>query len=221
MKKTELLTKLGLTDPCKGFIANPNIKLWGWNGGSELFGKLIERFDPKLIIEVGSWMGQSTINMATCLKQQDKEDSCVIAVDTWLGSREHWIEPDLRQHLKLQHGFPTFYYDFLSNVVNHGVGVKVMPIPMPSSIGSEYLYNKLGGEISELIYVDGSHEQQDVYQDLTGYWKLLKPDCIIFGDDYDWEGVNTAVHGFAAEVGTPVLQLGGPFWALRKQPKQN
>jgi hypothetical protein len=186
-----------------------------------LFGTLVDRFNPELIIEVGSWMGESTINMASCLKQQNKLNTTVVAIDTWLGSKEHWIEPDLRQHLKLQHGFPTFYFDFLSNVVNNQVQEQVMPLPMPSSIGSEYLYNKLGIEIAELIYVDGSHEQKDVYTDLQGYWKLLKPGGLLFGDDFDWEGVNTAAHGFAAEVGTPVLQLGGPFWGLRKLPASN
>ena len=54
---------------------------------------------------------------------------------------------------------------------------------------------------ADLIYIDGSHEYEDVYQDLKNYNPLLNPNGIIWGDDWHIHahGVVAAVTQFAHE----------------------
>ena len=66
-----------------------------------------------------------------------------------------------------------------------------------------------------MIYVDGSHEEEDVYQDLTNYWEIVAADGIIFGDDYSWDGVRLAVERFAKEEKKQVRFIADK-WIIRK-----
>ena len=100
MNKQELLNTLGLPDAFKDFVPVEGTKLWGWNGDRQIFPALIKQLKPSLIIEVGSWMGLSAANMATSCKALGLNDTAVVCVDTWLGSKEHWRDPNLVGHPK-------------------------------------------------------------------------------------------------------------------------
>ena len=41
----------------------------GWNSNNPAFRELIEKKRPKVIIEVGTWLGASAINMAAICKE--------------------------------------------------------------------------------------------------------------------------------------------------------
>lgn len=213
MKKTELLKTLLLQDAFDNFEPVPNTKLWGWNGERQIFPALIQQLKPSLIIEVGSWMGQSAANMGASCKALGLSDTAVVCIDTWLGSKEHWRDPNLVEHLELQNGYPTFYRRFLTNMVQAGVSDVIVPLPMPSQIGASYL--KDFSLQSELIYIDGSHDEKDVYDDLTAYWDLLHPGGVVFGDDWPWESVANAVKAFCAEKGC-VYSVHEINWLIRK-----
>jgi hypothetical protein len=51
------------------------------------------------------------------------------------------------------------------------------------------------------VYVDGSHDEPDVWADLCGWWDVLPPDGMLAGHDYhpDTPGVIAAVDRFAEE----------------------
>lgn len=213
MNKKDLLTTLNLKDAFLDFESLPNTKLWGWNGDRTIFPALIQQLKPSLIIEVGSWMGQSGVNMASSCKSLGLTDTAVVCVDTWLGSKEHWRDPALVKHLELENGYPSFYRRFLSNVKNAGVDEFVVPVPMPSQIAASYL--KDFQLQAELIYVDGSHDEKDVYDDLTAYWDLLSPGGVVFGDDWPWDSVANAVKAFCAEKGCPYT-VNDINWLIRK-----
>jgi len=199
MKKEELLKTLGIPDAFENFMPVSGTRLWGWNGDRAIFPSLIQKLKPSLIIEVGSWMGLSAVNMATSCKMFGLNDTSIICIDTWLGSKEHWRDPNLISHLELQNGFPSFHKRFLTNVHQASVSDRVVPLPMPSQIGASFL--KDFNLKAELIYIDGSHDQKDVYDDLMAYWDLLAPDGVIFGDDWPWDSVANAVKAFCAEKG--------------------
>ena len=213
MNKSSLLTTLGLPDAFQGFVPVEGTRLWGWNGDRPIFPALIQQLKPSLIIEVGSWMGLSAVNLAGSSKAIGLTDTSVICIDTWLGSKEHWRDPSLVGHLELQNGYPTFYKRFLSNVANVGLSDMVVPLPMPSQIGASYL--KDFDLRAELIYIDGSHDEKDVYDDLTAYWDLLSPGGVVFGDDWPWDSVANAVKAFCASVGVP-YQVNDINWIIRK-----
>lgn len=210
MKKTEVLERLGIEDAFLGFEADITSELWGWNGNGPVFGEVFARTNPELIIEVGSWMGQSTCTMANLLKPSG---NCIIAIDTWLGSAEHWLDAELRAKMVLKNGRPTFYNNFLSNCEIADVSRNVVPISVPSQVGAEIL--KAKGFTSKMIYIDGSHSFVDVFADIMAYWDLLETGGILFGDDWPWESVSSAVKAAAAELGLPPI-VSGINWAFQK-----
>lgn len=171
----------------------------GWNGNNDIFGKLIELVLPKLIIEVGSWKGQSAITMAEYIKNQSYNTK-IICVDTWLGSLEFWgdLADTPERNLNLKNGYPQIYYQFINNVKHHNVQDVILPFPNTSYIAYQYFLNK--NITADLIYIDASHDELSVYNDLTNYYQILNKDGIIFGDDYNnWSGVKLAVDKFTSE----------------------
>lgn len=170
------------------------VDLQGWNGYDPIFERLIKKVNPSLIIEVGTWKGQSAINMAKIL-EKNKIDCKIICVDTWLGSSAHRLPLDFvhRDHgnktnicTYSAHGYPHLYYQFLSNVVNTGVSKYIIPLPFTSSAASIFLDKH--NIKADLIYIDGAHDCKSVYDDISTYYPLLRDEnSIIFGDDYPFD----------------------------------
>jgi hypothetical protein len=133
----------------------------------------------------------------------------ITCVDTWLGALEFW--KDLREtperDLMLRHGYPQIYYQFLSNVVHSGVQDVILPMPLPSSIAWKAIDQK-----AQLIYIDGSHEYEDVKADCLNFWNLLDDGGVMFGDDINWEGVERAVK----EVFSNFETIEGIYWVAKK-----
>jgi predicted O-methyltransferase YrrM len=65
----------------------------------------------------------------------------------------------------------------------------IRPVSMTSMEAvKQYADNSL-----DFVLVDGSHEYQDVVDDITEWLKRLKPGAMLAGDDYAWPGVKKAV----------------------------
>ena len=166
----------------------------GWQSYRPVFRQVIEATKPNVIIEVGTWLGASAINMAKITKELNLSTK-IYCIDTWLGPQEFWTwgKDGLdNRNLKIKNGYPQVYFDFLSNVVEHNVQDVIIPIPNTSYIGSLIL--KHYNVTADLIYIDGSHEYIDVKNDINSYMSLLNSNGIIFGDDLiTWPGVRQAV----------------------------
>ncbi|MCR9246995.1 MAG: class I SAM-dependent methyltransferase [bacterium] len=214
----DIRAKLHHEDPYAGFDATaiaPDLQ--GWNGNSPFFGELINKLRPQLVLEVGSWKGQSAATMGRALQQLGGERT-LVCVDTWLGALEFRTDhedPERYRGLAIRHGYPQVYYQFLANMVHAGLQNTVVPFPQTSLIAARwFLVNGIG---ADLIYIDGSHEENDVYADLVYYWQIAKPGAVVFGDDFvAWEGVRKAVTTFAQEQGLEVGVRDNNFWILQK-----
>jgi hypothetical protein len=205
-------------DPYAGFdVSAFPLDLQGWGSESAAFQTLLEEVRPELIIEVGTWKGASAIQMARTARQMGLSSE-VLCIDTWLGALEFWeseTDPARYQSLQLKNGYPSVYYQFLANVIRCDLAAAITPFPQTSSIAAIWL--RLHGVSSRLIYIDASHEEEDVYEDLISYWDLVAADGILFGDDYSWDGVKMAVDRFCQEHGVPFAFLHDK-WVLRKRP---
>ena len=149
--------------------------------------------------------------MAKILKRGNK--NCKITTeDTWLGALE-FIGSDKGDHnLMKKNGYPQVYYQFLSNVVHNDVQDYIDPFPSTSLIAARYF--EKNNIKADLIYIDGSHDYEDVVADLKSYWPLVNDGGIMFGDDYNpeqWPGVVKAVDEFSDKI----KQEDG-FWILTK-----
>jgi SAM-dependent methyltransferase len=185
----------------------------GWNGMSGVFKKLIEQIKPKTIIEVGSWKGQSSINMANICKNINLS-ATIYCVDTWLGALEFWTNLNNSQRdTKQKNGYPQVYYQFLSNVVNEKCEDYIIPVTLPSNIASKYF--KYFNTKAQLIYIDGSHEYDDVMLDIQNYYDLLDDGGVIFGDDFNWIDVGKAVEEWCTE-NNKSYETFDYFWIIKK-----
>ena len=167
----------------------------GWGSSHPYFKKYIELLKPNLIVEVGTWLGGSAIHMGHLLRAAGLKDSCIICVDTWLGSAEHFLNAPERGHLKLINGRATFYDDFMHNVVQHGLQDIIVPFSITSIAAVEVL--RECKFIPDLIYLDGDHTERGFRADLDLYWEILRPGGYLIGDDFDWETVQANVINFA------------------------
>ena len=182
-----------------------------------------EAAQPELIIEVGTWKGASACYWASLLRERNV-NGAVICVDTWLGGLEHLRRetghsPQWELDPYRKHGYPTLYYQFLANVMHEGLQDYIVPLPNTSAIAARWLAAQ--GLIAHLIYIDASHDEEDVYADLIAYWKLLSPGGVMCGDDWhpNWPGVVNSVKRFATEQGL-AIQTDRLTWATQKPPAQ-
>jgi SAM-dependent methyltransferase len=175
-----------------------DVDLQGWGGKAPILTDLIRSRVPKLIADVGVWKGQSTITMAKAAKENNN-NALVFAIDTWIGSPQHWYEHEgfqFLESLKLVHGFPSLYYTFLANVFDNNV--EDIIIPMPSTSESAYHLLMLEEIKFDMIHIDAAHEYEPVKRDIENYWELLNDNGVMVCDDYSlgWPGVYAAVNEF-------------------------
>jgi len=192
---------LGRQDPYAGFdLGRYPIGLTYPQGSADhCLDLTIQALSPKVIIEVGSWVGGSAIYMAKIL-QRMAIPGRIICVDTWLGSPEHWLQDVFRGALGLEFGYPTLYHHFLGNVISNGVKDYITPLPNTSENAAHILASL--GVKADMIFIDAAHEYEPVKRDLNLYWDLLTDDGVLIGDDYEaWPEVTLAADDFARERG--------------------
>lgn len=153
--------------------------------------------ETKLVLELGSWLGKSTLwFLDRCPR------ATVVAVDTWLGSPEHYApKPSLLGRL------PTVYETFLVNCWPYRD--RLIPMRTTSLVGLRLV--KQAGLAPDLIYVDADHQYWAVKGDVQSAHELF-PQARLIGDDYNWPGVKRAVDELARDTGRTVKTLGVVWW---------
>lgn len=237
-----LMAEIHASDPYENYRTRPE-DLQGWGGHPEFFKRMIELTAPETIVEVGTWKGRSAIAMAKILDEIEREiispestrsywceDTKIVCVDTWLGATEFWTDQNDEKRyksLKLQNGYPTVYHTFLSNVLHNNAERRIIPFPQTSTNAARFFKKK--GLKAQLIYIDASHEYDDVMMDLRLWRPILDEGGIMFGDDYCdyWRGVKDAVDRFAMQKNNlltvqtrryenPNGQAPSDYWVLSK-----
>lgn len=67
----------------------------------------------------------------------------------------------------------------------------------------------------DLIFLDGSHDYEDVRWECFNYSVLIKPGGVLCGHDWDiFEGVNKAVEEYAAATNKKIHTLPGNIWYI-------
>lgn len=212
-----ILAKFHDVDPYAGFDFRAHPQDVQGGGGLPVMREIADAVKPQLIVEVGTWKGSSAIFWANFLKERGI-DGAVVCIDTWLGGLDHITQPqghgwEIKPYR--QHGYSTLYFQFLANVCYAGLQDYIVPIPATSVIGARWLaYHDLH---PELIYIDASHDEDDVYHDIVEYWKMLKYGGMMCGDDWlvAWYGVICAVNRFVRERDLR-LQVAPPIWLIQK-----
>lgn len=153
-----------------------------WFTFPDLYREMVRRYGPESkFVEVGSWKGKSSAFMAVEIANSSKPIK-FYCVDTWEGSVEHKQNPELSQ----------LYEIFLDNMKP----VESFYIPMRTT--SLEAAKQFDDESLDFVFIDASHEYEDVVDDLKAWYPKIKKGGILAGHDYypdqpTWGGVCKAV----------------------------
>lgn len=175
-------------------------KVQGWMRPEELEWLGTQAATRKVIAEVGSWMGRSTRAIADNLP----EGGYVFAVDTWLGSDEP-------RHKEMLAGKPLspnaekpgdnwLMDQFCANFPEAYIKEyphRVRPYQGTSLAGADYLGSHYTFRF-DMIFLDASHDYENVLADIKAWDPLLAPGGIMCGHDFggSFPGVQRAVQDF-------------------------
>lgn len=157
---------------------------------------------PMIAVEVGTWLGASAIHTAQLLKEWGGRLWCI---DPWQAG---WMEGDPTVESLEQDSFNRF----CSNVWHSGVQDVITPLRGTSlNFSNLFQYDEV-----EWCYVDGSHNYEDVKQDLQIWWPRMRPGYYLCGDDYFGLGVMGAWHHvLGSRIRTNGDQL---VWTVKDNP---
>ena len=193
----------------RGLLRDKRLKGWGSYG--EVFEHLIQKVKPKVIIEVGTFLGASALHMAELTRKLGL-DSLILCIDDfrgWLGFR------DLVGFVNMVNGDVLLLYQFMQNVVQNNATGSVLPIPFSSGSTLEILCE--WGVFGDLIEIDAGHDFNSAWADINRAYRILRPGGVIFGHDYftaaDNRGVRRAVNLFAQMNGLKI-QTDGQHWVI-------
>lgn len=141
------------------------------------------------IVEIGSWQGRTTVALA------DNTPGSVTAVDTWKGSVEH-------QKALAKQPQDWLYEQFLKHVAGRA---NVRAIRQPSLEAAASI-----GETFDMIFIDASHDYENVKADILAWRPLLRKGGLFCGHDFDAGrvGVVKAV----SELVSNVRLVAGSIW---------
>jgi hypothetical protein len=159
-----------------------------------LLKKQILKSDKKKtfkLLEIGSYLGQSTELLGNCLKENCK-DFLIISIDPY----KSYASPDEQKTnsvvYRASKKIHKIYYYFLHNISLQSWRNNFIHIRKDSKDGLLLLRSlKLS---FDFIYIDGSHYYEVVKNDFLQGKKLLKKDTnyqgTLCGDDYEFDGRN-------------------------------
>ena len=162
----------------------------------------IQALKPRIVVELGVWLGESSFFMADLLD----DNARLYAVDTWVDY------PDIKDIPYMKNMMPKAYWQFLSNCLHLGLAHKIIPVRMTSAQAAQAL------NISpNLVYIDASHAEEDVFNDIVDWYPKIIQGGICCGDDWNWESVRKGVIRASKELRINIHQ-DGTFWYF--DPKQ-
>lgn len=182
---------------------------------------------PRIVIEVGSYMGSSTAHLASLVHPDGGK---VYAVDWWRGLNYLQEKPVPGSHQSgYGHSIPDgrdMYQQFLSNMIHLGFSKTVMPVRAKSQEAAVLLKDS-GISSANLIYIDADHSYTSVLQDCRAWYPFVSSRRgILCGDDWGWSmpalgedyilGVQRAVREFAKEHDLDIF-TNGTFWFLKEK----
>lgn len=139
-----------------------------WFTYPELYREMVKRFpsDSKFV-EIGSWKGKSSAFMSVEIANSGKKID-FYCVDTFEGSAEHQNNPEL-SHLY------NIFKDNMKPVEGYYQDMKMT---------SMEAVQKFENESIDFVFIDGSHEYEDIKDDIISWLPKVKRGGVLAGHDY-------------------------------------
>jgi hypothetical protein len=131
------------------------------------------------VVEIGSYKGRSTIAIALALR--DHGGGLVVSIDPHT--------PTGKESYVREHGVADTFDDYLANLRRAGIERFVRPERATSATARP----GYDGAPIDLLFVDGSHDEDDVLYDIDAWQPLLADRAILAFNDPYAVGVNRAL----------------------------
>jgi cephalosporin hydroxylase len=160
----------------------------GWCSFEKLYASEVARArDGAMFVEVGSWLGRSSVFMGEEIKASGKQ-IYLHCVDTFEGTgADYGLYPVVRDGKQ--------YKTFLKNIE------PVRNIIVPHKQTSAEFAATVNSESTDFVFLDAGHTYADVMADILAWWPKVKPGCHLAGHDYHYAfGVKKAVDEFCEQA---------------------
>jgi len=153
--------------------ANKAADIRGFMAWEEL-AWLAQNAKGKEVVEIGSWLGRSTMALASTAER-------VWAVDHWKGSNDDLTREQAKQIKP--------YAEFCHNLgveINTQKVIPVMADHSAETFGMAEMFAELGGHewAPDFCFIDGDHAEAAVRRDIQSALKLLKRGGMLCGHDF-------------------------------------
>ena len=169
-------------------------RIEGWSPLYELQFLAERAQTARVAVEIGTWKGRS----ARVIGDNLPRDGVLWCVDDWSGAYRELRERG-RESVRAE------CCQNLSDLVEVG-RVKLREWSTQDGVPGVLRDCEI-----DLLFVDGSHNYEDVRRDLENFSSLVRDDGIICGDDYNMSSVRRAVDGYVRNARNPHRKL---WWAL-------
>lgn len=191
---------------------------WTLSGNKRLLAKYIKELKPKVVLELGVWLGGSTRHML-----QQNNNVKVICVDHWkvgdtisnaiTDEKKRSREDDIIVEIIKK---DELYETFLVNCWEYKD--RIIPMKMGGHEAIRYLA-KNNVKI-DMIYLDMDHEFKPVKEDLAEIQKYF-PNIVTLGDDIRWhDGVGLALMHHVKKHPNTELRFDKNCYAITPLTKQ-
>lgn len=163
----------------------------GWlTPGQEfwLFSAAWELRPGARIVEIGSYKGRSTVSLAFACVNTRKH---VFAIDRWQGVYE-----DIKDQHQLHNTFDKgFFHVWEHNIIANHLQDYVTPL-----VGNSSDIAKIWRAPIDMLFVDGSHQYEDVVADFEYFFPYVVPGGLMAFHDVtpEWDGCWRAWHNHIA-----------------------
>ena len=176
-----------------------------WFTFPNLYTNMVQKYPKGNFLEIGSWKGRSACFIAVEIYNSAK-DIKLFCVDTWKGSDEHTDLAEIKND--------ELYDIFTKNIEP----VKNIIIPIRKSSLDAVV--DFPDEYFDFIFIDASHDYDNVSKDIRAWFPKLKKNGFFAGHDYrnGWSGVEKAVDDWVNEKGLKLEIQGSEYvWGLTKK----
>ena len=186
---------------------------WG-----EVFLSRLEKYKPKVFLEIGVFCGVTARNTCDYLFQLHGKNFSYTGIDffgTHSKSKNDEIEPKFLKNQKFSNPFKNIYYNYIiKENLNSLESVKNLLKKYEKNINliagdTNTALNKINLKNLDFAFIDGGHSYQTVMNDLTNLYQNLKgKNKVLLCDDYGEASfipeVERAVNDFSNKQGLKV-----------------
>jgi len=149
-----------------------------WFNYQGLYSEMVKKFSSgSHFVEVGSWKGKSSSFMAVEIINSGKQ-ILFDCVDTWEGGKEHQGDSCISRLFEI-------FQENMEPLEGYYNAIKM------KSMEAVKLYED---ESIDFIFIDASHEYEDIKDDISNWILKLRGGGIIAGHDYGFIDVKKAVN---------------------------